>query len=507
VINKAALDAYLTRKLDNWDFVKTDPSIDESLEILGIDGSKLWAHQRACLVIMELQQRFMFHIDMGGGKTFLMLSAMRRRKARGELTHAIVMVPFITATQTWVAEAEKHTPELSCVALTGSIAENRARLASPDADIYVICYQSAVAMMTGRAETKEGKTKWVMDPSLFDLFAPFDTLILDEIQKCSSLQSLTYKLCLALARHCIYVYGLTGTPFGKDPQSLWPQFNLIDGGETLGRTMGLYRAVFFNEKRNYWGGYEYKFKHKMLPKLTEVIKHKSIRYSIEELIDLPEKLYIPVYLDLPDSIEGYVLKAMEGLTAAQKANDTKVIEQNYLKLRQLSSGFLTLKGEDGTKAEISFDEMPKLDQLGSILAGMQPKSKLVVFHHFVFTNSLISDYLTSNGIKHARIYGKSRDPVGELRRFQTDPDCQVLVINSRSGSSSLNLQMANYMVFFEQPDSPIDRQQAEARVWRSGQTEKVFIYDLFMRKTYDKRIYESNAAGRSLLKELLDRRL
>jgi SNF2 family DNA or RNA helicase len=107
-------------------------------------------------------------------------------------------------------------------------------------------------------------------------------------------------------------------------------------------------------------------------------------------------------------------------------------------------------------------------------------------------------------VGHARIYGGTRDPIAQLRQFKTVDTCSVLVINSRSGSSTLNLQHANYCVFFEQPDSAIDRQQAERRIWRPGQDKRSFIYDFLMDGTADWAMHKANKAGESLLKNLLD---
>lgn len=69
----------------------------------------------------------------------------------------------------------------------------------------------------------------------------------------------------------------------------------------------------------------------------------------------------------------------------------------------------------------------------------------------------------------------------------------------------MNLQGANYMIVYEQPDSPIDRKQGEARLWRPGQAQRVFIYDLLVRGTVDERMLAANLAGKKLLDELLGR--
>src|SRR3974377_2404222 len=142
--------------------------------------------------------------------------------------------------------------------------------------------------------------------------------------------------------------------------------------------------------------------------------------------------------------------------------------------------------------------------LQELIEDMPRDCKMVVFHHFVFTNELISNRLKQMKVKHARVYGKTKDPLKEIRNFRDQRECAVLVINSRSGSSALNLQHANYVCFFEQPDSAIDRQQAERRCWRPGQEKRVFISDLLMEGTVDWPMYSANKAGENLLKHLLD---
>jgi hypothetical protein len=60
------------------------------------------------------------------------------------------------------------------------------------------------------------------------------------------------------------------------------------------------------------------------------------------------------------------------------------------------------------------------------------------------------------------------------------------------------------MIVYEQPDSPIDRKQGEARLWRPGQAQRVWIYDLLVKYTADQRMHAANLAGKSLLEELLN---
>ncbi len=513
MLNKRAIGNFLSRQFDSYDWLKGETvsnlhlAMGELVPPPDFGQAKLWQHQQVAFLLLHYLKRFMLFLSMGAGKTCITLNAIKYRKQKGESPRAVVMVPYVASVGVWIDENAKFTPDLQCVPLTGTTKANLERLQGPG-DLFVICYQSAVAMVTETIyDKKRKKTKWVLTSNkVRAYFAGFDTLILDEVHKCKDTTTLLYRMCRALSSQCGYVVGLTGTPFGKDPTPLWAQFYLIDFGETLGPSLGFYRAVFFNAKPNYWGGMEYTFKPKMLPDLKRIIKNKSIHYGINELNDMPQKQYIVRPIAPALDSEGYRKAALHNLEQAIRGKEGasyELINSNYLQLCQLSSGFMTLKGEDTERVQIEFDENPKLDTLIEIIEGLDEATKVVVFHKFIFSNHAISKRLTAIKIKHARIWGGQRKPVEELRRFKDDPTCRVMVINTRSGSSSLNLQNANVVCFYEQPDESIDRQQAEARVWRSGQLNRVLIYDFLVNGTWDARIHQSNKAGENLLKQLL----
>jgi hypothetical protein len=58
-------------------------------------------------------------------------------------------------------------------------------------------------------------------------------------------------MCRAISFECQYGIGLSGTPFGKEVEDIWSQFYLIDFGETLGTTKGLFLEAFFNSQKNF----------------------------------------------------------------------------------------------------------------------------------------------------------------------------------------------------------------------------------------------------------------
>lgn len=508
LINPNVIKQFLARELDNHDWMKKlkkrELAVELAREFKTMSGmTQLWVHQLVCFLLVTSLDRFMLHVDMGGGKTLITLYSILYRKMRGEKPCAVVFVPYVTAVDTWIEECKKHTPELKLIPLIGTTIENERRLEEREGEIYVICYQSCVAML---AEPDKKKKGWNIDPKRTrKVFQGFDTFVADEIHKCSNISTLTYRMCRAISTLCAYGIGLSGTPFGKDVEDIWGQFYLIDFGETLGATKGLFQEAYFTKKKNYFSKFdEYKFDKAKMPLLNRMIKHNSIHYAASEMHDLPPKRYIPIHIPLPTAIQGYVSVAAQQFIAAVKGQDITGAEASYMQLRQLASGYMTVDGPKGTKVKVQFDNNPKLDLLEEKLDGiLHQNSKMVVFHHFTFTSGIISQRLSALKIKHARIYGGQRDTLGELKRFREDPKCSVLVLNDQSGSNSLNLQHANFMFFFEQPDSPINRQQGERRIWRPGQTKPVQYIDPFMEGTVDEKIFFANQQGKKLLEAML----
>lgn len=508
MISKESYYKFLNRELDNFDWVKEiSPSqIDSILDDFDpklLDN--LWKHQKMMLAIMQNHPRFMLFASMGGGKTKTILTFLRNRKLKNDNPKAIIFVPYLTAVSTWMDETLKWAPELVCTPLLGTTKENLKTLASTNSDLYPICYQSAVALFTNKVlDPNTLKKKWIVDKNLVkEVTKDFDTLVMDEIHRAGSSTSQTFSVCEIISKQARWVYGLTGTPYGSDPMPLWSEFYLVDKGETLSPSLNFYREVFFTKKFPIWGGVKYEFKKKLRNKLQNIIKNKSIYFSTEEMIDLPEKQYIPIRMNLPNTIKGYVEKAFNDLRNAILDQDYELVSNKFVMLRQLSSGFLTFKPEDEIDKErikIKFDNNPKLDALMGLIE--ESDSKIVVFHDYIYTNEIISECLTKKKIGHARIWGGQRDPIGQLKKFRDDKNCKVLVINAKSGSSSLNLQFASTIIFYECP-AVIDRTQAEARCWRPGQTQKVKIYDLLIKGTLDEDYYETVKEGGDLLKKFL----
>jgi SNF2 family DNA or RNA helicase len=467
---------------------------------------------------------FLFFLDMGLGKTKIILDILRYRiygayidlgleLGSKTINHidkvsvnrgALILVPNVVNINNWVMECSIHTPSIMKCPLYGSsverwaILENRAGFSS----LFILNYAGLVNMVCNRDKKKGGLV--VNKGKLDEFLTYFDAVVFDESQSIKNHRSLTYQICKRIATHCKVKYAMTGTPFGRDPSDLWTQFYVIDNGDTLGYTLSIFRQGFFRESINYWGGYEYIFNKKKEKLLSSFLKNRSIRYNENECRTLPDKVYTKQIVTLPPEVVPYYQQVIADV--AECEGDYTLLNNIFVKLRQFTSGFMTIKTEEDGRDYVDFPTNPKIEALVQTLSEVPSSSKVVIFHEYIHTGDLIEQALKKNKIKFSKLWGGTKDKVGAIEKFVNEEKCKVLLSNSKSGAIGLNLQVANYVIFFESPVSPIIRSQAEKRCHRTGQKKKVFYIDIIMEKSIDIKILRYLKEGEDLFKALIDGR-
>ena len=101
------------------------------------------------------------------------------------------------------------------------------------------------------------------------------------------------------------------------------------------------------------------------------------------------------------------------------------------------------------------------------------------------------------------ISGRDKDRFDEVKEKFEGEKCNLLIATDVA-SEGLNLQVANIVINYEAPWSPVKLEQRMGRVWRLGQKEDVNIYTTFMATPADIDIMQ-NLYGKLLaMKEALD---
>lgn len=508
-ISKKAVQSFLSRYRRDLTWMKEKPEeyIDEKIRYLPAQPdfyTKPFLHQKVAFLIGANFSQFVFLLDLGTGKSKMILDVLNYRRKLGQVKRALIVSPYVVSTHSWKEQVEIHAPNLKPVILDGPIEKRIEAVKEGDGDVFLVNYPGLTYMCSKKIVTKNGKRKMVLDPEMArEIASQFDMVIYDECQSLKSHQSLIYQVAQYFSTLIEYRYGMTGTLFGRDPHDVWAQFHVIDRGETMGETLGIFREAFFKTKKNYFSGwYDYVFNQKMKSKFHQFLKNRSIQYREAECNTLPDLSTSVISFSLPSEAYRYLRE-----TVKEYVNGEKTVEirgQVFVRLRQISSGYFPIKNkETGETHIVNFTENPRLEALKGLVESLPDDRKMVIFYEFTHSGDQVCRMLKKMDVDHERLYGGTKNHHKVLERFLTDPECRIFVVNSKSGAAGLNLQVANYMVFYESPVSPIVRTQAEKRCHRTGQKHKVFLYDIVCNKGPDKKIMGYLKEGKDLHHSLL----
>ena len=515
MISKKAVQEFLLQPRDDFTWIKEVDREDLLAEISEFCPEyqfklPLFLHQLAAFYLGAVHDNFLYFLDMGTGKTGIALNLINlRKKYLKQIKKALVVVPNVVNVENWINETKKFT-NLKAIALTGTKAEREYALTQKE-DIYLINYDGLPVMMTEfEVQTKgksKGKKKRVIHRFKSRHFAnQFDMVVLDEIHNVKHTTTLTFKLCEILSDHTTYRVGMTGTPIGRDPQGLWSQFYIIDQGETLGTNKMIYFQALFKQMSGYMGRVDWYLPKYNEPTLKQMLLHRSIRYADSECGDLPPIIKTTISINMPRESRAYyhqLLNEAREQAVSTSADGAAQRKNIYAKMRQICSGFV-YEGRGEDRVTVNFQENPKLEALDEILDDLPDHCKMIIFHIFNQSGEDIGQLLKKRKVKFATMNNSTTgSKTAEYNKFLTDKKTQVLVVNIMSGGEGLNLQIANYVVFYEPIDRPDVHQQALKRAHRTGQKSHVYTYQFVTKKSVEEKILSFLTEGKCLFDALI----
>ena len=403
-------------------------------------------------------------LDMGLGKTVSTLSAIRELKEDYlEVSRVLVIAPKSVALNTWTSECAKwdHLRHLRVSVVMGTERQRNAALMT-DADVYVINRDNVVWLVS----------RYTRKPF------PFDCIVIDEASSFKNPQSKRFRALRAIRPQTDRIIELTGTPSPNGLTDLWAQAFLLDGGKRLGRTLGMFRSVWFRPgRRNGAVVYEWKPREGASDDITGRLSDICLSMRAEDWLELPDMVETDVTVALSDAeTRSYrrfewelVLETgdadIEATTAAALSN----------KLLQFTGG--AVYDGDGTP-HVTSDA--KLDALEGIVE--QAGSPVLVYYQYVSEKDRISQRLSAYG----PVVFRGEPDI--LERWNTG-EIPVLLAHPASVAYGLNMQPGGHIVVWYTPTWNLEQyQQANARLHRQGQTRPVMVYRLVAEGTIDTRV-------------------
>lgn len=311
-------------------------------------------------------------------------------------------------------------------------------------------------------------------------------LVIDESSSFKNRASQRFKAAKIMAYVTPRVVELSGTPVPNGLMDLWAQIYLLDQGKRLGKTITAYRDTYFvPDKRSHTTIFSWKPRTFGEELIYDKIKDISLSMKAVDHIKMPERVDNIIKLTMPpavrklyDQMERDYLITIEEETIV--AGSAGVVSN---KLLQMANGAVYTENHDW----ILIHNL-KLQALEEILEANEGKPVMVLYN-FNHDRERLLEYL------------KDRNPVilttDEDKKRWDRKEIPLLLAHPASMGHGLNLQAGgNIIVWFGLTNNLEHYLQANARLYRQGQTETVVINHLVVERTEDE-----NAMRRLALKK------
>lgn len=436
-------------------------------------------YQEISLEHLEKTPKAALFLDCGMGKTVVTetyIWSLLYDEFRDDVSKVLVIAPKKVAEDTWTGEQDKwdHLKELRFSKLLGT-PKQRLKAMEKDADIYLINRELVPWLVNGFGD------KW-----------PFDMIVVDELSSFKSSKSDRFRALKKVidSGKIKYFVGLTGTPQPNGLMDLWSQVYLIDGGERLGKTIGSYKKKYFiedvhtmqirtkngNTRSVLYRSYDPKEGAEKI--VHDKIKDVVISLSAEDWLDVPEAMYNYRYIELSKKEKELVDQLTRERAIELVENAIPIVASNAgqisNKLLQIANG--AVYDEEHNVQEV---HKKKLEALEEIMEEANGKP-VMVFYWFQHDKDRILSYFKKWSLKISDL------KTSQERKLWNEGKVDMALVHPASMGHGLNLQDGgNIIVWFSLLDSLELYQQANARLHRQGQKQKVLIHHLVVKGTHD----------------------
>jgi len=408
--------------------------------------------------------------EQGLGKTKIVIDSVAA-DIRDKIIDAALVVCKKSLIGMWTSEVEKHS-HLVALAIYGTLRE-RGLSATTDADFYITSYETLTPELprikqlleTGRMAVILDESHRIKDP--------------ESVAACSA-----FEISPLAAKRII----ITGTPVANSPQDLWSQFYFLDKGKTLG-------SDFLEFKNDYCPAAPRKGLSpedmNKIELLREKIRPMSIRRLKQDVLELPDKRYENVFIELPEEQRRIYDRACQELMVEIEAVDGTIVNkeienilEKMLRLVQISSNPILVNPEYSGRSG-------KLDVLEALVdKAFDRGEKVIVWTSFVDNIPQVKKMFAESS--PLVIYGET--PIEQrnrnVKRFQNEDRYRLLIANPSAAREGLTLTAANNAIYYDRTFNLVDYVQSQDRIHRISQTRPCNIIKVIAHDTIDEYIDE-----------------
>lgn len=455
--------------------------------------TKPFAHQVTAFHLARKADAFALLMEMGTGKTKTMIDTLSWLIQNQLIEAALILVPKAVLFS-WEREIEQHSPlpkqARRTLVVTGNGRKKEQAFAVAAACQFVITnYETPLTFLDTMLRLMKGR-KWAV--------------VADESTRIKNPASRTFKSARALGAASVRRYIMTGSPITQSPLDAYAQFCFLDQNILGHQSFTSFRAEYAtafklpNSQVRIWKSF------KNLDRLAKAIKPHSIRVLKVDCLDLPEKVYKTIELDMgPVQAEFYRQMRDEAVVTPdplQPALAAPVILTKLMRLQQIASGFLPIFDEFGKeKGTRDIEDAPKVDACIEVVTeALESGQSVIVWCRFIWEVLTLERELSKVG-KVVTYYGATTavNRQAAVDAIQTGT-ANVFIGQIQTGGMGITLTKASTMVYYSNTFSLSERLQSEDRAHRIGQTRNVLYVDLVAKGTVDHIVLKAHREKKDL---------
>ena len=451
-----------------------------------------YAHQITALQKSWSQENYAYFMEMGTGKSKVLIDNMSMLYDRGKINGALIIAPKGVYRNWQRQEIPIHLPnhiEDFTVAWTPTPNKLEKELLEsiikdPKDLTLDIFLMNVEALHTAKGARIAERF----------LNGHRALLVIDESTTIKNPKAIRTKNALKLSTLAKYRRILTGSPVTKDPIDLFSQCEFLDPAILGHSSYYSFKNRYTIQVKTNVGTHIFNkvVGYKNLEELSGLLKPHSYRVLKTECLDLPEKIYTKRQVDLTDEqkkayaeMKAYALTMFDNgevLTAS-------TVMTQLLRLHQISCGHLIMES-----GETKIFKNNRITELMDILE--EAAGKVIIWANYRQDIRTIYDTIkTKYGSETvATYYGDTPDSERQdiVLKFQ-DPKSSLrfFVGNQQTAGYGLTLTAASTVVYYSNNYDLEKRIQSEDRAHRIGQKNNVTYIDLIAEKTVDERIVKA----------------
>ena len=466
--------------------------------------TKPYKHQLTALEKSWNKETFAYFMEMGTGKTKVLIDNMSMLYDKGKIDGALIVAPK-GVVKTWhEQEIPTHLPgHIQSVTVLWQSNINKSQETKLN-NLFDLGTDFHIFIMNVEALSTDKGVKFAEK----FLRSHKALMAIDESTTIKTPTAKRTKNIISLGKAAKYKRIMTGSPVTKNPLDLYTQCEFLDPYLLDFASYYAFRNRYAEMTTMNVRGRSIqvvkKFRH--LNELSESLKPFSYRVLKEDCLDLPPKSWTKRHVILTgeqrkiyDQMKKTALATLNG-----KVTSTMTVLTQLMRLHQITCGHFT--ADDGSTQLIDNN---RIKELMNILE--ETEGKAIIWANYqkditTIIKSIVEEYGPGSVVDY---YGLTpqEDRQDNIRKFQNDDKCRFIVGTPQTGGYGITLTQANTVVYFSNGYDLEKRLQSEDRAHRIGQKKNVTYVDIICDDTIDEKIVKALRDKINIASEVLGEEL